>query len=219
MAKWDHDDLRSKSTLPDLGGQAPLDPARRRYIEAHVGRAPSFEAEADVEVRMTTFCPLDDLVVTEPPAVAKANNPKDAFGTLKACLSWVPAEVIFELALAFAEGGFKYGGHNYLVAEPRGSVYVDACNRHLFQFWNLGEETDAESGADLHHVTKAIASLAVLRAAQIHGRWIDDRPPRAPAGFLADLNAKMGRLAAAHPEPVARYLAGGKRGAGRILPE
>ncbi|WP_148287862.1 dATP/dGTP diphosphohydrolase domain-containing protein [Rhodopseudomonas sp. B29] len=172
---------------------------------------------------MATFCPLADLAVSPAspgaPAAAKASNPKDAFGTLKACLSWIPMEVIFELALAFAEGGFKYGGHNYLVAEPRASVYVDACARHVFQFWNLGEETDAESGAGLHHISKAIASLAVLRAAQIHGRYIDDRPPPAPAGFLADLNEKMKRLGETHADPVARYLAGGLRGPGRILPD
>jgi hypothetical protein len=44
------------------------------------------------------------------------DNPKRAFGILKACLWWWPMAVIFETALAFAEGGFKYGGHNYLVA-------------------------------------------------------------------------------------------------------
>ncbi|WP_316234948.1 MULTISPECIES: dATP/dGTP diphosphohydrolase domain-containing protein [unclassified Bradyrhizobium] len=147
----------------------------------------------------------------------KANNPKDAFGTLKACLSWLPMEVVFEVALALAEGGFKYGGHNYLVAEPRASVYMDACDRHQFQFWNIGEEDDSESKAGLHHLSKAIASLMVLRAAQIHGRWIDDRPPRAPAGFLDELNGKMRLLGEAFPKPVARYLEGGKRGPGRIV--
>jgi hypothetical protein len=150
---------------------------------------------------------------------AKANNPKDAFGTLKACLSWLPMEVVFEVALALAEGGFKYGGHNYLVAAPRASVYMDACDRHQFQHWNLGEDIDAESGAGLHHISKAIASLMVLRAAQIHGNWIDDRPPPAPPEFLADLNAKMKLLGEAFPDPVARYLANGKRGPGRILKE
>jgi hypothetical protein len=149
----------------------------------------------------------------------KANNPKDAFGTLKACLSWLPMEVVFEVALALAEGGFKYGGHNYLEAKPRGSVYMDACDRHKFQFWNLGEENDAESKAGLHHISKAIASLMVLRAAQIHGGWIDDRPPRAPAAFLDELNGKMKLLAEAFPDPVARYLADSKRGHGRIIKE
>ena len=149
----------------------------------------------------------------------KANNPKDGFGSLKACLSWLPMEVVFEVALALAEGGFKYGGHNYLVAPPRASVYMDGCDRHQFQFWTLGEDIDAESGAGLHHISKAIASLMVIRAAQIHGNWIDDRPPPAPPGFLQSLNDKMKLLAAAFPDPVARYLANGKRGPGRILKE
>lgn len=122
-----------------------------------------------------------------------------------------------ELAPRIGRKQWKAATVNYLVAEPRASVYMDALNRHQFQFWNLGEEADAESKAGLHHISKAIASLMVLRAAQIHGRWIDDRPPRAPAGFLDELNGKMKLLAEAFPEPVARFLADGKRSPGRIL--
>lgn len=147
------------------------------------------------------------------------DNPKRAFGMLKACLSWMPLAVIFETAVAFAEGGFKYGGHNYLVAPVAASDYVDATMRHLFQFYGLGEDIDAASGAKLHHVTKAIASLTVLRAAMINGTWIDDRPPPAPEGFLESLADQMATLAAKNPDPVARYLADGKRGPGRILDE
>lgn len=153
------------------------------------------------------------------PVETKANNPKDAFGTSKACLSWLPMEVLFEVAVAMAEGGYKYGGHNYLVAAPRASVYLDAADRHMFQWSRLHEEADAESGAGLHHISKAIASLVVLRAAMISDNFEDDRAPRIPADFLADLNAKMKMLAAANPAPVARYLDGGKRGPGRILDE
>ncbi len=193
MAKCDHDDLGDKS------GDPP-----RNVIEQGAEAMRQLQAAAQA-------------ASSPAPAAAKANNPKDAFGTLKACLSWLPMEVVFEVALALAEGGFKYGGHNYLEAAPRASVYVDACDRHQFQFWNLGEEVDAESKAGLHHISKAIASLMVLRAAQIHGRWIDDRPPRAPAGFLDELNGKMKMLAEAFPDPVARYLADGKRGPGRIV--
>lgn len=156
-------------------------------------------------------------VANELPPHFKENNPKDAFGILKASMSWLPMEVVMELALAMAEGGFKYGAHNYLVAEPRASVYVDAVARHVFQFWTLGEDIDEESGAELHHLSKGIASLAVLRAAQIHGKWIDDRPPPAPKGFLQSLNDKMVMLSKKFPNPVARYLANGKRGPGRIL--
>jgi dATP/dGTP diphosphohydrolase len=144
------------------------------------------------------------------------DNPKRAFGILKACLSWMPFAVIFETAVAMAEGGFKYGGHNYLVAPVAASDYVDATLRHIFQFHGLGEDIDPESGAELHHITKAIASLTVLRAAMINGTWIDDRPPPAPADFLQSLNEKMVMLAAKYHDPVARYLANGKRGPGRI---
>jgi hypothetical protein len=146
----------------------------------------------------------------------KENNPKDAFGVLKACMSWVPLPVIMELCLAMAEGGFKYGGHNYMVAAPRATVYTDGAFRHIYQFKYEGD-LDHESKVGLHHISKAIASLVVLRAAQINNHWVDDRPPRAPEGFLADCNAKMVELAKALPEPVARYLADGKRGPGRIL--
>jgi hypothetical protein len=186
MAKQDHDDLRDRSDDLREQGRCALDELK--------ARADALDAPANV----------------------KANNPKDAFGTLKASLSWVPMEVIFELALAFAEGGFKYGAHNYLVAEPRASVYLDAAGRHVFDFWTLGVDIDAESKVGLHHISKAIALLAVLRAAQIHGKWIDDRPPPAPADFLQSLNEKMKLLAATFPDPVARYLSNGKRGPGRL---
>jgi len=65
----------------------------------------------------------------------------------------------------------------------------------------------------------AIASLTVLRAAMINGTWIDDRPPPAPAGFLQSLGEQMKMLAERFPDPVARYLANGRRGPGRILVE
>jgi len=144
----------------------------------------------------------------------KENNPKD--GVLKACMSWVPLPVLMELCLAMAEGGFKYGGHNYMVAAPRATVYTDGAFRHIYQFKYEGD-LDHESKVGLHHISKAIASLVVLRAAQINNHWVDDRPPRAPEGFLVDCNAKMVELAKAFPEPVARYLADAKRGPGRIL--
>lgn len=147
----------------------------------------------------------------------KPTNPKDAFGILKAGIfSYVPLPVIFELAIAMAEGAFKYGAHNYMVAGVRASVYTDAAARHLAQF-TFGEDNDPDSGAALSHITKAIASLVVLRQSMICGNWVDDRPPALPAGWLEKSNAMMHDLAAKFPEPVARYLAAGKRGPGRVL--
>ncbi|MET3995852.1 hypothetical protein ABID65_007524 [Bradyrhizobium sp. S3.9.2] len=146
----------------------------------------------------------------------KPTNPKDAFGVLKASLSFVSLPVLMETAVAMAEGGFKYGAHNYRVRGVCASVYVDATIRHVFDFWE-GMDIDEESGAHLSHITKAIASLTVLRDSMIRGNWIDDRPPPSPKGWLKKISAEMVRLAEKFPQPVARYLANGKRGPGRIL--
>lgn len=147
----------------------------------------------------------------------KENNPKDAFGVLKGSItSYCYLPVLMEMAVGMAEGGFKYGAHNYLVAAPRSSVYTDAALRHIFAFVG-GEDLDPDSGVGLHHIAKAMTSLHVLRAAIINEHWIDDRPPAAPKGWLDSLNTKMEALAKKFPEPVARYLANGKRGPGKIL--
>lgn len=127
-------------------------------------------------------------------------NPKDACGVLKVSLSYVPAPVIAELALGMQEGGLKYGRHNYRVVPVRASIYYDATMRHMMDWWE-GTDIDAESGAKLHHVTKAIASLVVLRDAMMQGTLIDDRPPRSPEGWLQQMNVESGALSSRYPQP------------------
>jgi len=147
--------------------------------------------------------------------VSKPLNPKDALGILKVCWSVIPLAVLWEIGVGMLEGALKYGRHNYLVIGVRASVYFDATvARHMAAFWE-GEDTDPESGVS--HVTKAICSLIVLRAAMIFGTWIDDRPPKTPAGHLDAMNVKVKALLEKYPEPVAAYWADGKRGPGRIL--
>jgi len=109
--------------------------------------------------------------------VMKDTNPKDAVGVKKFPLSTVSGPVIAELGLAMLEGARKYGRHNYRVSGVRASVYIDAAFRHLVKFLE-GEDIDPDSG--LSHVTKAIASLMVLRDAMVFNKWIDDRPPALP---------------------------------------
>ncbi len=104
----------------------------------------------------------------------KDTNPKDMIGSNKVRLSTVPANVMFDVALALTEGMVKYGRHNYRAAGVRSSVYYDAAMGHLMD-WFEGEDVDADSG--LSHVTKAIASLVVLRDAMHQGMLTDDRPP------------------------------------------
>ena len=55
---------------------------------------------------------------------------------------------------------------------------------HVMQWWE-GEDIDPESG--LSHLTKAIASLVVLRDAMLQqDKFVDDRPPGANIGPLRE---------------------------------
>lgn len=105
----------------------------------------------------------------------KPTNPKDAVGIKKTPFWLVPATIVGEIALALLEGARKYGAYNWRVAGVRASVYISAAEGHMKDWWE-GEDTDPES--QLSHITKALASLTVLRDAMIQGMWEDDRPPK-----------------------------------------
>lgn len=114
----------------------------------------------------------------------KPTNPKDTVGIKKSPLSTVSSAVLAELGVAMMEGALKYGRHNYRGVGVRASVYYDATIRHLFSWWE-GEDQDPDSG--MSHITKAIASLTVLRDAMIQEKMEDDRPPRSK-NFYRKLN-------------------------------
>lgn len=119
----------------------------------------------------------------------KPTNPKDFVGLTKPPMSTVSKLVMAEVGVAMLEGAMKYGRHNYRGTDVLASIYIDAAGRHL-DAWYEGQELDPDSG--MSHLTKAIASLTVLRDAQIVGTMIDDRPPAmAPAGFWEDLGNKV----------------------------
>jgi hypothetical protein len=120
----------------------------------------------------------------------KPTNPKDAVGVKKAPMSTVSSAVLAEVGVAMLEGALKYGRHNYRGVGVRASVYYDATIRHMFSWWE-GEDKDPDSG--MSHITKAIASLVVLRDAMIQSKVEDDRPPRS-VDFYAGLNEKAAKL-------------------------
>jgi hypothetical protein len=132
----------------------------------------------------------------------KDTNPKDAIGIAKVPFSTIPAEVVAELGLAMMEGALKYGRHNFRVAGVRASVYRDAAQRHLDAFWE-GEIIDPDSG--LPHLVKCMACCAVLRDSMFRDNWVDDRPPKLPDGWLAELNKKAAALLEKYPNPVPAY--------------
>jgi len=126
----------------------------------------------------------------------KDTNPKDAVGTKKAPISTIPSPVLMEVGVALLEGARKYGRHNYRVSGVRASVYYDATMRHMMA-WYEGQDIDPDS--ELSHITKAIASLVVLRDAMIHGKVTDDRPPSAPAFWLESMNSAAARVVEKYP--------------------
>ena len=126
----------------------------------------------------------------------KDTNPKDSIGIRKSPLSVVPLSIVQELGVAMLEGAAKYGRHNYREAGIRESVYFDATIRHLFAYWE-GEDIDPDSG--MSHLTKAMASLAVWRDAQIQGMYEDDRPPKSKQGYEG-LNKLSGEILDKHAD-------------------
>ena len=104
------------------------------------------------------------------------HNPKalEAASRKKRNITAVPMPVLYEVGAAMEEGAAKYGRHNFRsVGTIKASTYVDSAFGHLADWWE-GEDIDVDSG--LSHVTKAIASLFVLRDSMLHGTFEDDRP-------------------------------------------
>jgi hypothetical protein len=123
--------------------------------------------------------------------LAKPSNPKDIVAVSKAPMSCVPAGVLAEVAVAMYEGACKYGRHNYRVGGVQASIYYDATMRHLMAWWE-GQDFDPDTATPQHlglsHVTKAIASLVVLRDAMLQSQLNDDRPPSLGSIDYSELN-------------------------------
>jgi hypothetical protein len=144
--------------------------------------------------------PVVGTTPSEPVNRRKDTNPKDGVGALKPSYSAVPVPVLYELGAALTEGARKYGGYNWRVAGVRASVYLDATRRHLDAWWE-GQDIDPDSG--LSHITKAIASLTVLRDAQIQSMLSnDDRPPRTQRDFMAAMQERVNEIRARYPDPL-----------------
>lgn len=128
----------------------------------------------------------------------KDTNPKDSVGVRKRTSSCIPQTVLSEVGLGLLEGALKYGRHNYRVSGVLASVYFDATDRHMKQWWE-GEDIDPDSG--ISHISKAIASLVVLRDAMIQGMLTDDRPPPAPKGWYLEHDKAVEALLDRYPGP------------------
>lgn len=168
-------------------------------IEALAGRLAS-HPDANVDPNTETFGPLPE-GNGDANGEGKQTNPKDLIGSRKAKFSVIPAGVLFDLGNAMTEGMCKYGRHNYRHAGIRASVYYDAACGHLADWWE-GQDIDSESG--LSHVTKALASLVVLRDAMLQGMMTDDRPPRSKV-FKSDFSPMTAEIIDRHKDKNPRH--------------
>lgn len=132
-----------------------------------------------------------------PSADHKATNPKTALGGSKPTYVVVPAPVLYEMGAALTEGACKYGSYNWRVAGARVTTYVAAARRHVDAFME-GEDIDPGSG--VHHLSKAMAGLAVLRDAMICGNFTDDRPPRTLKDWMSIAETLADSINARFPE-------------------
>jgi hypothetical protein len=134
----------------------------------------------------------------------KASNPKDQAATTRIDLSSFPPSAVAYGALAFVEGGLKYGEFNWRVAGVLASVYVAAARRHLDKWWN-GEEEDPKTLVP--HLANLIACAAILIDAIEQGKLVDDRPPKQSSSLYDRFEAKVAHLQKIFPRRAARFTA------------
>lgn len=114
-------------------------------------------------------------------------NPKQKFGDLKVPIAWLPpASIIYE-ALAFKEGGKKYGPYNWREKKVESMTYLHALMRHYMSYLD-GEDIDPESG--LPHIGHMKACLGILADATETGCLVDNRPVKGNAGDILRRYAK-----------------------------
>lgn len=136
----------------------------------------------------------------------KQTNPKTSVGVRKwRHFTTVPMTVVAEVGVAMLEGARKYGRHNCRDTGALASVYTDAAMGHIMQWWE-GEDLDPDT--NLSHITKAIASLVVLRDAMIQDRLNDDRPPKANLYKVrTEMQSVVDDMFKRYPEPKQAHVA------------
>lgn len=101
-------------------------------------------------------------------------NPKSVQGAKKHSLRLFPLPAQVAACAALEDGCTKYGAANWRETGVAASVYMDAALRHMFQYFDGGEQLASDSG--VHHLGHAIACLAIILDAEHQGTLIDDRP-------------------------------------------
>lgn len=102
------------------------------------------------------------------------SNLKTAVALTKPRLSNIPTFTLFAMGAAMSDGAKKYGRYNWRKTGSTVSVFYDAMNRHL-QDWYTGEDFAKDSG--IHHLAHLMADCAIMLDARNHPMMVDDREP------------------------------------------
>lgn len=101
------------------------------------------------------------------------NNPKSRAAADKPTFHAIPPSALQELGKAMLDGKNKYGLMNFRESSIAASVYYDAIQRHLQDWWD-GEDFAPDSG--VHHLGHIMACCACYLDAMVQDTAIDDRP-------------------------------------------
>lgn len=100
-------------------------------------------------------------------------NPKKVFGASKPDLSLIPPVALAHMAMAFEDGGYKYGPFNWREYPVEARTYIAAGMRHFADYL---DGTDCASDSEVHNLGHVMACCAILLDATENGQLLDNRP-------------------------------------------
>lgn len=106
------------------------------------------------------------------PVREREPNPKQVFGDRKVPIHLWPMAATYLGSIGLHEGRTKYGRNNWRAQPVLASTYIRAALSHINLFLEA-EDMAQDTGSP--HLGNALASLAILADAQMHGTLIDDR--------------------------------------------
>ena len=103
-------------------------------------------------------------------------NLKTAAAVGKPTVHSVPPIALFAIGSAMASGEHKYGKYNWRGTGVTASVFFDAMQRHLWDWYN-GVDFVEDSDGKVKSLAAVMAGCAILLDAEHHGVLNDDRQP------------------------------------------
>ena len=108
----------------------------------------------------------------------------------------IPTRPLPMVAMAFADGGLKYGPYNWRTQRISASVYWGAMLRHQMCWWG-GRDVSADS--KVYHLAASIACQMMILDVMSTPMFRDNRPPS-----LVDVEHEFDLFAFGLPELAAR---------------